>query len=94
MDAQEDDFDFNAESPEPETRGRRVLGAPEEERVSFVKNAAPKNTAPKMDVSINSIREASVPNLAIPQLRSKYPLSDRMALSLTQCCGNHLSPRS
>ena len=43
---------------------------------------------------MNSIREATVPNLAQPELRAKFPLVDRLALSLTQCYGTHLSPRS
>lgn len=76
----------------------------EEDRLSLVNpptthaNFKPKSTespnAPKIDISMNLIKENSYPNLNLPALRSHFPLSDRFALSLTQCCGAKQSPRS
>ena len=47
-----------------------------------------------VDVKIPEIREDSIPNLNLPQLRSKFPLSDRISLSLFGCCQPKLSPRT
>lgn len=43
-------------------------------------------------IDITAINDMSMPHKE--QLRSKYPLSDRISLALTQCCGANLSPRT
>lgn len=43
---------------------------------------------------MNAVREPAPPNLNLPQLRSKFPLSDRMSMALCGCCYPKHSPRS
>ena len=38
-----------------------------------------------MEIAINDSKEASVPNMQLPAIRSKFPLSDRISLALCSC---------
>jgi hypothetical protein len=83
-----DGLDFNT------NRYQRGTGFVEDERLSLVNNAAAKLTngpsdpnalKQKVDVTLSTIRDPSVPNLSLPPFNSKFPLSDRFSKSIFGC---------
>jgi hypothetical protein len=44
-----------------------------------------------IDVTINSIKDASILNMHLPVIRSKFPLGDRFALAICGC-GKDINP--
>ena len=67
----------------------------EDERNSLVKggySVAQQNQSQKVPIDVTDINDLSMPQKQ--QLKSKYPLSDRISMAMTQCCGANLSPRT
>jgi hypothetical protein len=103
----DDDLGFDPNAPAGEFDPNAIRapfaapgsGAPleEDERVSMLKRRAPpvppqQHSAQKVEIIMNGIKDLYAPQKE--QLKSKYPLGDRVSLALTQCFKASISPRS
>jgi hypothetical protein len=67
-----------ADGVQYEEEDRHSLVNPATTNANFKPKPAASSSAPRIDVSMNLIKENSYPNLKDSSLRSHFPLSDRI----------------